>query len=61
MIKYSFINCDITIGKNIKYLKHKYKFDIHQWYGSLTPLFNKIDLYITSHTVIEGRCTIAHA
>ena len=30
---------------------------MHQWYGSITPLFNKIDLYITSHTVIEDRCT----
>ena len=30
---------------------------MHQWYGSLTPLFNKIDLHITSHTIIEDRCT----
>ena len=36
---------------------HKYKFDMHQWYRSITPLFNKIDLYITSHIVIEDRCT----
>ena len=27
------------------------------WYGSITSLFNKIDLYITPHTVIEDRCT----
>ena len=26
-------------------------------YGSITPLFNKSDLYITSPTVIEDRCT----
>ena len=26
-------------------------------YGSITSLFNKIDLYITSHTVIVDRCT----
>ena len=30
---------------------------MHQWYGSITPLFNEIDLYITSNTVIEDRCT----
>ena len=30
---------------------------MHQWYSSITPLSNKIDLYITSHTVIEHRCT----
>ena len=30
---------------------------MHQWYGSITSLFNKIDLYITSNTVIEDRCT----
>ena len=30
---------------------------MQQWYGSITSLFNKIDLYITSHTVIEDRCT----
>ena len=60
MIKFSLTNCDSTIGENIRYLMHKYKFDIHQWQGSITPLFNnKIDLYIIliSHTVIEDRCT----
>ena len=31
---------------------------MHQWYGSIIPLFNKIGLYITSNTVIEHRCTI---
>ena len=36
---------------------HKYEFDMHQWYGSITSLFNIIDLYIISHTVIEDRCT----
>ena len=50
-------NCDSTLGENIRYLMHKYKFDMHQWYGSITPLFNEIDLYITSNTVIKGRCT----
>ena len=30
---------------------------MHQWNGSITPLFNQIDLYITSNTVIEDRCT----
>ena len=30
---------------------------MHQMYGSITPLFNKIDLYVTSNTVIEDRCT----
>ena len=30
---------------------------MHQWYGSITPLFNTIDLYITSHTVIVDRWT----
>ena len=54
MIKYSLTNCDSTIGENISYLMHRYKFDMHQWYGSTTPnLFNKIDLYITCYTVIE--------
>ena len=54
MIKYSLTNCDSTIIKNISYLMHRYKFDMHQWYGSTTPnLFNKIDLYITCYTVIE--------
>ena len=57
MIKYSLTNCDSTLGENIRYLMHKYKFDMHQWYGSITSLFNKIDMYITSHTVIENRCT----
>ena len=57
MIKHSLTNCDSTLGENIRYLMHKYKFDMHQWYGSITLLFNKIDLYITSHTVIEDRCT----
>ena len=36
---------------------HKYKFNMHQWYGSISPLFNKIDLFIISVTVIEDRCT----
>ena len=37
---------------------HKYNFVMHQWYGAITSLFNTIDLYITSHTVIEDRrCT----
>ena len=57
MIKYFFTICDSTIGENIRYLRHEYKFDMHQWYGSITPLFNQIDLYITSNTVIEDRCT----
>ena len=57
MIKYSLTNCDSTLGENIRYLMHKYEFDMHQRYGSITSLFNKIDLYITSHTVIEDRCT----
>ena len=57
MIKYSLTNCDFTIGENNKYLMYKYKLDMHQWYGSITSLFNKIGLYITSHTVIEDRCT----
>ena len=56
-IKYSLTKSDSTLGENIRYLMHKYKFDMHQWYGSITSLFNKIDLYITSHTVIEDRCT----
>ena len=30
---------------------------MHQLYGLIMPLFNKIDLYITSDTVIEDRCT----
>ena len=34
-----------TLVENIRYLMHKYKLDIHKWYGSITPLFNKIDLY----------------
>ena len=38
MIKYSLTNCDSTLGENIKYLMHKYKFDMHQWYGSITSL-----------------------
>ena len=29
---------------------------MHQWYGSMTSLFSKIDFYITSHTVIGDRC-----
>ena len=45
------------LGENISYLMHKYKFDMHQWCRSITPLFNQIDLYITSNTVIEDRCT----
>ena len=57
MIKHSLTNCDSTMGENIRYLMHKYEFDMHQWYCSITSLFNKIDLYITSHTVIEDRCT----
>ena len=57
MIKYSLTNCDSTLGENIGYLMHKYEFAMHQWYGSITPLFNKIDLYITSQTVSEDRCT----
>ena len=30
---------------------------MHQWYGSITSLCNTINLYTTSHTVIEDRCT----
>ena len=56
-IKYSLTNCDSSMDENIRYLMHKYKFDMHQWYGSITPLFKKIDFYITFHTVIEDRCT----
>ena len=44
MIKYSLTNCDSTLGENIRYLMHKYEFDMHQWYGSITLLFNRIDL-----------------
>ena len=40
----------------IKYIMHKYKFDMHQWYGSITPLFNKIDLHITSQAFIGDKC-----
>ena len=57
MIKYSLTNYDSTLGENIRYLMHKYKLDMHLWYGFITSLFNKIDLYITSHNVIEDRCT----
>ena len=57
MIKYSLTNCDSTLGENIRYFMHTYEYDKHQWYGSITSLFNKMDLYITSHTVIEDRCT----
>ena len=35
---------------------HKYTFEIQQLYGSIAPLFNKIDFYITSYTVIVDRC-----
>ena len=31
MIKYSLTNCDSTLGEYIRYLMHKYKYDIHQW------------------------------
>ena len=55
MIKYFWTNCESTLGENIKYLMHKYEFDMYQLYGSNTSLFNKIDLYITSHTVIEAQ------
>ena len=61
MIKYSMTNCDSTRGENIRYLMHKYKFDLYQCYGFIKSLFNKIDLYITSHTVIEDRCTAGMA
>ena len=58
MIKYSLTNCDSALGENIRYtsMMHKYEFDMHQWYGSITQLINKIDLYITSNTVIEDKC-----
>ena len=56
MIKYSLTNSDSTLSKNIKYIMHKYKFDMHQWYGSITPLFNKIDLHITSQAFIGDKC-----
>ena len=53
MIKYSLTNCDSTLGENIRYMMHKYK-----WYGSITLLFNKIDLYNNSHnSQIEDKCT----
>ena len=52
MIKYSLTNCDSTLGENIRYLMHKYEFDMHQWYSSITSLFNKIELYITSHILL---------
>ena len=55
MIKYSLTNCDSTMSENIRYFMHKYKLDMNQWYGSITTLLNKIDLYITSHIVIEDR------
>ena len=57
IIKHSLTNCDSTLDENIRYLMQKYKFDMHQWYGSITSLFNTIDLYNNSHTVIEDRCT----
>ena len=55
MIKYFFTNCDSTT--NIRYLMQKYNFDMHRKYSYITPLFNQINLYITSITVIEDRCT----
>ena len=57
MINYSLTNCDFTLGEKIRYLMPKYEFDMHQWYGSFTLLFNQIDLYITSNAIIEDRCT----
>ena len=57
MIRYSLTNCDSTIDENIRYLMHKYKLDMQQWFGSITSLFNEINLYVTSYTVIEDRCT----
>ena len=57
MIKYSLTNSDSAISENIRYLMHMYKFDMHQWHGSITSLFNKINLYITSTIVIKDRCT----
>ena len=57
MIRYSLTNCDSTIGENIRYLMHRYKLDMQQWFGSNTPMFNKINLYVTSYTVIEDKCT----
>ena len=38
----SLSNYDSTLGENIKYLMHKYKFHMYQWYGSITPLINII-------------------
>ena len=43
MIKYFLTNYKSTIGKNIRYLMYKFTFDIHQWYGSSTFVFNKVD------------------
>ena len=43
-VRYFYI-IQTTTSENIRYLMHNYKFDMHQWYGSNTPLFNKIDLY----------------
>ena len=31
------------------------KFEMHQWYGPITLLFNKMDMYKTSNTVIGDR------
>ena len=43
MFKFSLTNCDSILGENIRYLMHKYKFDMHQWYSSIsiTLIFNK--------------------
>ena len=43
MINYFLANCDSTTSENIRYLMQKYNFDMHQWYGSITLLFNTID------------------
>ena len=42
MIKYSFTNCDSTLGENIRYLMHKYEFHMQQWFGSITSLLIKL-------------------
>ena len=48
--RYSFCNCDTTMGENIRYSMYKYNMLYSDWYGDLSKIYLKIDADVHSIT-----------
>ena len=56
IVKYSLYNCTIIICENVRYFINRYDISRDDWNSLINILYNKIDLYITQHTLIDDIC-----